>query len=1024
MKKSLLTTLSLLVCVLAMADPISSKRALEIATSYLAKSGASRRAATQMSVQPFQTDRQGNPLMYAVNNGGDGYVIVSGDDRMRQVLGYSNSGSLDLAHMPENMRFWLQSLAADMQLLIDAGYQPQAVDSRRAASAVKTEIKKTILPCQWNQQEPYNDYCPLEGDDRTLTGCVATAMAQLLYYHKKVRQAQIPEQPLQDTKAYKGDRGIEVGVLKAEDYIIDWNELIDNYTAKGVTPTDAQKKNVAKLMFFCGTTVEMDYDSGVSLAWDSNLASALINYFGFSKATRFVTRSSYTEQQWTDLIYNELKNDRPVLLGASDNTGGHEFVIDGYNGNELFHINWGWGGADDGYFALSVLNTNENYPIGARESTAGYSMGQGAVINAEYGGTAEAADRMVFISSEVADNKMFVTLANKTGVKNTFDYCMAFKNQQTGETGVLDGKRQEIADGVAVTFSYTLTTPNVSAANSTVIFYPVSRIAGTEQWLTVTDPVQRYFKASYDAEGKLTLTCYPTDNITTNINVDGNLYVGNEQKVKVAFKNTGDERQLNVYFWIKDDEDYFKKTDPDKLKYEYSAGITALKDATHVEVTTFTPTKAGTYYVLISRDNQGKEALGNSQFTVKENPHKVNGLAFSEFNPKGLQSTIIKENGEIVQEVYALSITPKTFRLVNASDKDITGADVTFNLWKKEGGNWTEKQGSSLSGKVTLTPGQKINVNGWPFVEGIGEYRLELVCDGTVTDTRYINTYESYTTVDATGRQTPVKYTSGTITAPADAAALIIENIISNNVSVTPNDNPNTLYYLGEGMTATGLDGKNVINYNLAATIALQDGYDFCVPYEFTAQNISYKRSFEAGCTTLMVPFEVTTIPEGLTAYEFASEDGNEVTFNMLEKLSAFEGSLVKVDAAKEYTFTAANQKLFNNYTDAAAALNFKFIGISSKPDYAKAYLLSADGTKFELSDNPKYQSFRGCFVPTYGATYLPATLTIKGIPTGIKTIKASDAKTDGVYYNLSGQRVGADYKGIVIHNGKKMLRK
>lgn len=131
-------------------------------------------------------------------------------------------------------------------------------------------------------------------------------------------------------------------------------------------------------------------------------------------------------------------------------------------------------------------------------------------------------------------------------------------------------------------------------------------------------------------------------------------------------------------------------------------------------------------------------------------------------------------------------------------------------------------------------------------------------------------------------------------------------------------------------MTATGLDGKNVINYNLAATITLQDGYDFCVPYEFTAQNISYKRSFEAGCTTLMVPFEVTTIPEGLTAYEFASEDGSEVTFNKLEKLSAFEGSLVKVDAAKEYTFTAANQKLFNNYTDAAAALNFKFIGISS----------------------------------------------------------------------------------------------
>ena len=917
--------------------------------------------------------------MYAVNNGGEGYAIVSGDDRMRQVLGYSNSGSLDLAHMPENMRFWLQSLAADMQLLIDAGYQPQAVDSRRAASAVKTEIKKTILPCQWNQQEPYNNDCPLDGKEPSLTGCVATAMAQLLYYHKKVRQAQIPEQPLQDTKAYKADRGISVGVLKAEDYKIDWNELIDNYTAKGVTPTDAQKKNVAKLMFFCGATVEMDYDSGVSLAWDSSLASALINYFGFSKATRFVTRSSYTEQQWTDLIYNELKNDRPVLLGASDNTGGHEFVIDGYNGNELFHINWGWGGVDDGYFALSVLNTNENYPIGARESTAGYSMGQGAVINAEYGGTAEAADRLVFISSEVADNKMFVTLANKTGVKNTFDYCMAFKNQQTGETGVLDGKRQEIADGIAVTFDYTLTTPNVSAANSTVIFYPVSRIAGTEQWLTVTDPVQRYFKASYDAEGKLTLTCYPTDNITTNINVDGNLYVGNEQKVKVAFKNTGDERQLNVYFWIKDDEDYFKKTDPDKLKYEYSAGITALKDATHVEVTTFTPTKAGTYYVLISRDNQGKEALGNSQFTVKENPHKVNGLAFSDFNPKGLQSTIIKENGDIVQEVYAPSITPKTFRLVNAS---------------------------------------------WSFVDGVGEYRLELVCDNVVTDTRFINTHESYTVVDANGRQTPTLYSSGSIATPANATAMMMEYFVNNNVAVTPNDNPNTLYYLSEGMTATGLDDKNVINYDQAANIALQDGYDFNVPYDFTAKSISYKRTFEAGWTTLMVPFEVATIPEGLTAYEFVSEDGSEVTFKKLNKLSAFEACLVKVDAANEYIFTATNQKLFANYLDAATALNFKFVGITTKPAYEQVYMLNADGTKFEKNTNPAYKSFRGCFVPTYGAANLPDALTIKGTPTGIKTIQASDAKTDGVYYNLSGQRVSADFKGIVIHNGKKILKK
>ena len=317
MKKYLISTLSLLVCVLAMAEPISSKKALEIATGYLAKSGTPRRAAAQMSVQPFQTDRQGNPLMYAVNNGGDGYVIVSGDDRMRQVLVYSNSGSLDLDDMPSNMRYWLQSLCADMQLLIDTGYQPQVVDSRRAAVAVKPEILP-MLSSQWGQGTPYNDLCPTDAGGRTLTGCVATAIAQVLYYHKKVRQADIPSQPLRDTEAYTGNRGVEVDALKAEDYIIDWDQLIDRYNE---TPTDVQKLNVAKLMHFCGAAVEMDYGSDVSLASDIDISPVLIDYFGFSPATRLVSRSSYTEQQWAELMYNELKNGRPIIYGGAGTEG-------------------------------------------------------------------------------------------------------------------------------------------------------------------------------------------------------------------------------------------------------------------------------------------------------------------------------------------------------------------------------------------------------------------------------------------------------------------------------------------------------------------------------------------------------------------------------------------------------------------------------------------------------------------------------------------------------------------------------
>ena len=172
-----------------------------------------------------------------------------------------------------------------------------------------------------------------------------------------------------------------------------------------------------------------------------------------------------------------------------------------------------------------------------------------------------------------------------------------------------------------------------------------------------------------------------------------------------------------------------------------------------------------------------------------------------------------------------------------------------------------------------------------------------------------------------------------------------------------------------------------------------------------------------------MVPFDTTT-PEGMTAMEFVSEDGDEVAFKQVSKLLAFKPYLVKVEAAKEITFIGNNQILWSNYTDAATALNFKFIGISSKPVYEQAYLLNADGTKFEKTTTPTYQSFRGCFVPTYGATYMPDALIIKGQLTGIKTVQASGAKTDDDYYNLAGQRVSADFKGIVIHNGKRLVKK
>lgn len=273
MKKIFLSLVCLLVCLLAMGEPISKEQAKKIASGYLDKNKGTNRSsmqadlADQMAVQAFQTDREGNPLMYVVNNAGGGYVIVSGDDRMRQVLGYSNSGRLDMDMMPDNMRYWLQGMCADMQKLIDAGYQyKNADDNLNQSTEVKPYIR-TMLTSQWGQGEPYNNFCPLDGENqRTITGCLATAMAQVMYYHYKVRNANIPATPQADTEAYTTPRYLNIPALKVADYTIDWSQLIDKYNVKGVEPTEAQKENVAKLMAFCGAALYMNYGTDVSSA--------------------------------------------------------------------------------------------------------------------------------------------------------------------------------------------------------------------------------------------------------------------------------------------------------------------------------------------------------------------------------------------------------------------------------------------------------------------------------------------------------------------------------------------------------------------------------------------------------------------------------------------------------------------------------------------------------------------------------------------------------------------------------------
>jgi hypothetical protein len=282
----------------------------------------------------------------------DGFVIVSGDDRTPAIMGYASEGTFKSDELPQNMKAWLEGYAEQIEWL---GHQksPRHLTLNDGEPATDHASVAPLITTRWNQGSPYNDLCPIDptnDNERSVTGCVATAMAQVLAYHRA------PNRTVRPIPAFTTERaGIFVDEMPVS--ALDWSNKLNTY--KG-SKSDAQNKSVATLMLLCGASVEMDYTANSSGASSDIIVSALRTYFGYASSTHRADRNNYRATDWDALIYGELANCRPVLYGGHSAGGGHAFVIDGYDHDGLYHVNWGWGGQCDGYFLLSVLNPDSN----------------------------------------------------------------------------------------------------------------------------------------------------------------------------------------------------------------------------------------------------------------------------------------------------------------------------------------------------------------------------------------------------------------------------------------------------------------------------------------------------------------------------------------------------------------------------------------------------------------------------------------------------------------------------------------
>lgn len=314
---------------------------------------------------------------YIFDNGSDkGFTIVSGDDELPEIVGYSAHGNSEHLMKTEGCAAFLKAYQKFVAAFTQGDAKARKILAEQRALKAdgryqQPKIDPLLGDIAWNQETPYNKMCPeYKGSKLSATGCVATAMAQVMMYYK------YPKELKADIPAYTtATNKLKVNAIsEGEKY--DWANMLPTYTEGEYNTTQADA--VAKLMFHCGAAVQMDYGpSSGALVRPEDMST----YFGYdADLLQKVYRSVYTLAEWKKILDRELEAKRPILYGGfASNEDGHLFVCDGSDGEGLYHINWGWSGYSDGYFDITLLDPDVR-GTGAGTSADGYNRDCSVII--------------------------------------------------------------------------------------------------------------------------------------------------------------------------------------------------------------------------------------------------------------------------------------------------------------------------------------------------------------------------------------------------------------------------------------------------------------------------------------------------------------------------------------------------------------------------------------------------------------------------------------------------------------------
>ena len=607
MKKTFLSTFLLLFSVLlTLAAPVDEQSARKIAFKFLNnKLPSATRSANGEVTRALTGVADGDDAGIYVFNVNSGFVVVSADDELPAVLAYGLSQPYDAQTAPPAMKAMLEA------------YHHAATRSVKTRADVPTHADiSPMIETKWDQGAPYNNDCPAdESGNKHPVGCVATALAQVMYYYKWPNT-------------------------------FNWDAMKTSYSS---TDTGEAVDAVSKLMADIGKNVDMEYGSDGSGASSMDACEALRNNYGYSETTDFIDRSCYSAREWDEVIYNEIKSNRPVYykgtsVSSGQGTSGHAFVLDGYQAKDgvgYYHVNWGWSGHSDDYFLISMLDPDEQY-TGGNAGSSGYSIDQSAIVNAGKGDlSAEKSTRLYEASCTIKSDKGTYTRESSDVNFPAIQLILGFYNFALPEEDrsydiayalYQDQALVEIIDSVSLkdyglmgygygNSSYTSGALSFGKglANGTYQLRMLSREAGKKQWHLSIGATCRYIELTIDGK---TMTTKPhgkfveatvSNFIVNSVSVSEDCKVG--EPITITVNVTDRNKTNNAPIFLYGNASVEQGTD----KFQLLAGGGTNLDAgeTGDVVLKYTPQRGGKFVFYLSGNyNELTDSLYRFEATV------------------------------------------------------------------------------------------------------------------------------------------------------------------------------------------------------------------------------------------------------------------------------------------------------------------------------------------------------------------------------------------------------------------------